>query len=319
MATDLSEVTIDLPDGSTFVAKGNIVVQSKQSPAWLVSGVGQSLNIVRRFVDGGGQDGRADSLRQGLYFGTGGGVRVHEIGFDQWEGNTDTWGDASASDGPVSKLCELDHKLASVRIDSTRPATLSFAEFSPTGRYDPLSVVPDDVSLIFDGQERASSFRTSVQLAESMDLRETIEQAGRAANDFVLNPVIDGAKAALDLPLPLDATDQLSFEQLRRTVDAGVVNDGLPSSLPVALEPGERLLTTVYRGDKASELEGLLRQGVLEKDGADRVVLEAVGNSFTEFTDEYVLKGGSVERVHPATDKAFQVALRLGQYEDPRP
>lgn len=320
MARDIQEVRIELPaGGKTFVARGNVRVQLQQAPAWLVNGVGASLNVVADYLEGGGQPDRADSLKQSLYFGAGAGTRQVELGFAQWRGSTDQWGDANADDGPVSKLIELDQTIAAERVDSTRPAKLEFGDFSSdsTARYDPLTVVPGDSDLRFDATEQVSTLRASLQFVESMDLSEPIETAGRAANEYLLNPIIDGSKQPLDLPLPIDATETLSYEQLRQTVDAGVVNEGLAATLPVALEPGERVLRTVYRGAEAADLEGLLRQGVLQRDDTDRVVLERVGNQAAEFTDEYALKGGSVQRLHPATDKAFEVFLRLGEYNDP--
>jgi hypothetical protein len=149
--------------GSTFEATGNINVVEIQRPRWVVNGGGNFIAAADRLT------GSNASLGGQAYVGTGSKVRFWRVDFTQWEGSTDSWGSASADDDVLTKINILGNKLATSTIDSGNTATLAYGEYSTNGQFSPLDVVPGEIELPADLEERPSSFRPRVEWYEAMD------------------------------------------------------------------------------------------------------------------------------------------------------
>lgn len=164
------KVSMTLPDGSEFVGRGNLSVTIQQTPVWLFNGL---QNV---FAASDQVTGSSGGLTEQVFEGSGARIRRFTVEFDQWEGSTDAWGGAAADDDVLIKLQTLDHALATTPITSSNVATLEFGEYSSAGQFDPVAVVPGDVTLPVDLGERGSSFRPQVEWLDSVDLDQTLHQ-----------------------------------------------------------------------------------------------------------------------------------------------
>jgi len=162
-------VKIVLPNsGGTFVAKGDLKVEITQTPQWLFNGLQEIFAAADQL------SGSSGALTEQVFQGAGSKVRTFNVELTQWEGSTDTWGNANADDDIIQKMQELDHALATTRITSDATASLEVGEYSSAGKYDPVSVVPGEVSLPVDFSEDTSSFRATVTWIDAVDLTQDI-------------------------------------------------------------------------------------------------------------------------------------------------
>jgi hypothetical protein len=179
--SSLDKVKMTLPDSTEFVASDNISVQIQQTPQWIFDGFGNVVAVKEQLdnTDGG--------LTEQVYLGAGARVRSFTIDFTQWEGSSDSWGSASASDDVMVKLVELDDALANTKMTSTNTATLEFSEYSSSGSKDPIEVVPGEMTLsvAFGPGESATTFRPTVQWLDAVDLDQTIDELKSSADSVV--------------------------------------------------------------------------------------------------------------------------------------
>lgn len=129
-----------------FHMRGNLSITPSIRTGYLLGGRGSTVNSVTSSLAGAGQ-----SKRQGFYLDLGGGARVVEVEFDQWEGSNDQWGDTGSSGSvtstdatgadPMTQLDVLMQYFAVAEIDSRNPAVLEYGEHHDNGLYDPLDVV----------------------------------------------------------------------------------------------------------------------------------------------------------------------------------
>lgn len=171
MAT-LDKVKMTLPNGDVFAATDNISVVEQQQPFWLFDGAQRLRTLAESFGGVGSDTSQA-------YIGSGTRVRSWTIDFTQWEGSTDSWGNASSSDDVLVKVNELGDTLANSSIDSTNPVTLEYGEYTSTGNHSALTVVPGEITLPaeFGPDQSATTFRPSIQWLDAADLTNAIHSA----------------------------------------------------------------------------------------------------------------------------------------------
>jgi hypothetical protein len=129
-----------------------------------------------------------EGIRQELSLDIGGGLHVCEIDFTGVDGAGIQWGDTgngetktdATGEGVHARMCVLDHYLQRATIDSATPAILEVAEYSETGRYEPLKVVPRNPNAVFDSTESSSVWDGQIAFVETQDLASgTSEQSAR--------------------------------------------------------------------------------------------------------------------------------------------
>lgn len=171
---------LDLPNGDTFRASAGVAITHQTEPLFLIDGLRNFITLYNEFFDNqGGQPGSANSNFSGVFAGFGAGIHTIQVEFIQFEGNTESWGDAAAGDSAVTKLQELNRKITTVKTDSENPATLQVGEYATGENYNPLKVVIGSTDLTFDPGEQSSDFRGTVEFYESNDLGEAIDALNR--------------------------------------------------------------------------------------------------------------------------------------------
>jgi len=166
----LDRVEMDLPNGDSFHAEGNLEIIETQQPFYLVDGFERLRTLGEQAPWTGNDTGQ-------VFIGSGARVRTWTIQFTEWEGNVTTWGSASGNnDGVLTKLNELGQSLATAGIDGTNPATLAYGEYSSGGTYSPQTVVPGEVQLPveFTPDGSPSSFRPSIEWRDATDVNDAI-------------------------------------------------------------------------------------------------------------------------------------------------
>lgn len=163
-------VQIDLPNGDSFVGKGNLNITESHEPIWVLGGSFGNIIAFFEQVFGG------DNFTEQVYEGTGAKVRRWQIEFTNWEGNTDEWGDASADDDVLTKLNVLGETIATTDITSRNVATLSYGEYSSGGLYSPQSVAPGQQELPANLGEEPSTFRVRSEWLDAVDLAQTLHE-----------------------------------------------------------------------------------------------------------------------------------------------
>jgi len=171
MAT-YDKVEMTLPDGTTFVGTKNISVTESQQPFWLFDGA-------KRLRTLGEAAGLVESDTSQAFVGSGSRVRTFTVEFVQFEGSTDSWGDAASSDDVLVKLNEFGNELANADVDSTNPATLEYGEYTSGGTHSALTVVPGEVTLPaeFGVEQSATTARPTIQWLDAADLDSVIHSA----------------------------------------------------------------------------------------------------------------------------------------------
>lgn len=164
----LNTVEMDLPNGDSFHATGNIAYRTTITPTYLIDGRGGGIIAAISEVKGG------DSYTEQVYEGAGAKVRTFNIDLTTWEGDTNTWGSASAGDDITTKFDVFEESLASQRITSSKTATLSFGEFSSSGQFSSHAVVPGEIELPRELGEQPSSGRARVQWFDALDLDQAL-------------------------------------------------------------------------------------------------------------------------------------------------
>jgi len=170
--SSFDKVSITLPNGDTFVGQGNLNVVETQQPFYLLDGF-QNIRTLGELA------GVIDNDTAQAFVGSGARVRTWRVEFAQWEGSTDSWGTASASDDVITKLNVLGQALATAGVDGQNPITFEYGEYSTAGQFSPQTVVPGEVTLPAEFGEggRPSSFRPAIELRDAADLTQAIHAA----------------------------------------------------------------------------------------------------------------------------------------------
>lgn len=169
--SSFDKVQIDLPNGDTFVGTKNLSVTTQQQPFYLLDGF-KTLRTLGELTN------LTDNDTSQAFLGGGARVRIWQVEFEQFEGSSDTWGGANASDDAIVKANTLDQSLATAGIDGTNTATLKWGEFSSGGDYSAQDVVPGEISIStnFGEDGEPSSLRVSMQWRDAEDMSNTIHK-----------------------------------------------------------------------------------------------------------------------------------------------
>jgi hypothetical protein len=154
----LNGVRMTFPGGKVFEASGNLSVTESQQPFYMVDG----FQRIRTLAE---QVGAVDSDTSQIALGNGARVRTWTIEFAQWEGNTESWGNASASDDVLVKLNELGSTLANAGLDSRNTVLLEYGDYTVGGPHGGKRVVPGEISLPaeFGAEGSPSTFRPTLE------------------------------------------------------------------------------------------------------------------------------------------------------------
>ena len=104
------QVTLTLPDSTTYTFSEDVEVREGQSVNPLIDGRGGQLSaIAQNFIS---ETGGSGSPMQALVVSIGAGERTFSVTASIYEDSTDTFGSTSASDSATRKLQELANDLA---------------------------------------------------------------------------------------------------------------------------------------------------------------------------------------------------------------
>jgi len=307
-------VRLTLPDGTEFRGKGNLQVQIEHQPNWLLSGGSTVIGFASNLFDSIGGEG-SGTLKTPLatgHIGAAGGSRTFEIAFDQWEGNTDSWGPANAGDSIDEKLAVLDTEIARASVDSLSPATLEFGPFSTgSSRYDAIPVVFTQLSPSLDFESETSVFRSRVSCAETINLGEPIDGANGVGEDYRITPAGESTPRIPIAADTLGAGRRGTGEQTqgREVASSGLVDtngtsDGAPTTQATKVLPSSVRLRGAFRGANAAELADRLKTEFLANDAVDTVDLTAPNRTGADpLTGTYVIgPNSSIDPIIPQVE-----------------
>lgn len=201
----MTTVRFELPpfdidnDGSAetlvFEFSDNLVLTHRIRTGWLTEGNGSTaIDILTDLIeDATGTEIESSGRRQGLYTDLGGGARTVETrGEVVTDNDTHQWGTGdggtwdATGDSALAKIQLLDQALTLAEIDS-RPAdgnypqghlaTLEAGEFSSSGRFDALSVVPEQPEGTFDTTRSSSTATLDLNFVAAASLEIAVDAA----------------------------------------------------------------------------------------------------------------------------------------------
>ena len=141
--------------GQSFELSYNAEITANVRTGYILDGSGDTFTSIFQSLAESSGLFEEWSLREGIYLDLGGGERVVEIEFENWSGSDILWGDA-AGESAMTQMDVLHNALVTTQIDSFRPATLEYGEFSRNGRYDPMDCAIESPAVNYD-VERPSS------------------------------------------------------------------------------------------------------------------------------------------------------------------
>lgn len=139
MTKPWAELTIG---GDEFHLKKNIEITTGVRTGFLVGGSGSTANhVFHDLVDDEDflNNSTSEGMRAGVHIDEGGGVRMVQIEFQTYEGNSDQFGNATGED-VFTQADELIHTIETTEIDSRFPATLEYSTYED-GHRGPIDVV----------------------------------------------------------------------------------------------------------------------------------------------------------------------------------
>lgn len=126
--------------GQSFEMSGNVEITGGVRTGYILDGSGSTFTAVfQSLIESGNSIFGGMDQRKGIYLDLGGGERIVEIEFQGWQGSDTLWAGA-AGENPITQMNILERALVSTQIDSFRPATLEYGEFSSSGRFSPVEV-----------------------------------------------------------------------------------------------------------------------------------------------------------------------------------
>ena len=143
-----------------FEATANLTVTAINASNFVFDTEGDLIGAFNSLIGGG-------STQENVFVGRGG-TRRFNVVLTQFPESGDSWGDADpATDGPIQLGNELTHQIATAGIDSTRPATFEWGEFSSNGRYSPIKCVVPEVEVPNDVEQKPSSVQARIDVQEA--------------------------------------------------------------------------------------------------------------------------------------------------------
>lgn len=178
----IGDQTVD----GTFVFPSDIVVEFEVRTEEFFQSEGTlsaMASVVLDLIDDETDAELGEGIRQELSFDAGAGIHAITLDFSGYTGSTHRWGatgdggsqiDATGED-LHAQMAVFDRFLNAARIDSTNPAILEVGEYSESGRYAPLRVVPENPQVRFDSTEESSVYEGSVTWVETVDIQRVID------------------------------------------------------------------------------------------------------------------------------------------------
>lgn len=174
----------------TFVFSSQVRVETEVRTQEFFQSDGATAHALSSLIDFVSEGDGGEGIRQEVSLDFGGGINAWTLDYQGATASSDRWGDSgnggtqtdATGEDIHAQMCVLDKYLNSTTIDSDNPAVLEVAEYSEAGRYDPISVVPENPNAVFDSQEQSSVFDGSITLVETADLREVYDAAGLSSH-----------------------------------------------------------------------------------------------------------------------------------------
>lgn len=310
-------VTLTFPQSSnTYSFEETPLVSESHSENPVYDGRGGQFSTLfeRWFGSTGGQSGVGDTPMQAAILSAGAGERTFVVEAQISEGTTTTWGDAADSDSATTKAQHLFDELARSRNDSRNPLVFEWGEYTSSGEFGQLHVVPFERDLDVNYREEPSSAAVRLTLVESADLSETVDDLGAPTAELSLTPK---GESQPRIPLPLD-TLNAGLQTLRQAVaESGLVDTNGSGSNPLTsvtgLLPQRTRLQGVWRGAKAEDIATTVRDDILGTDDVEAADVNAANIADHPLTGTYSLgESSTVEQPDPRVDGvwAFDLDLR---------
>lgn len=132
-------VTLTFPDGRVFDITKETTITHSGEPNYLFSGLQQTLTFSSDVL---GSRSGPESDYAGVWDGVGAGQRTISVSGIKEVGFSDNWGNAASSDEAKSLRDELAHALTTSPGSSNDPITFASGEYSSSGKFQELNVVP---------------------------------------------------------------------------------------------------------------------------------------------------------------------------------
>lgn len=178
---------LEFHDGTVFRATSNVIISHQTQPAFLLDGLRNFVTLYNTYIDGGGQPGQADSNYSAVFYGFGAGVHTVQIQFQEYKGDTSTWGSSSQNDEPLTKLDELNRVITTTRADSELPALLEVGEYNDPSNHSgisssdhsPIPVAIGETDLTYTQEEQVSDFDGQITLYDAIDVAQSVDATER--------------------------------------------------------------------------------------------------------------------------------------------
>lgn len=179
----LTGVRLTLPNNETYRISSHVDTTMEQTWSFLFNGGSQAIALFEQYQsETGGQDGRADGLKQSAALGAGAGRHVITVNGIQYVDSGDQWGGLDLSTAAATTIRdEFNNALNTTRISSDNPATLELGEYSSGGSLNPIPVVAQQSTLGVEATEEGHTIVTvNLELLESADVQQAIHGSNQS-------------------------------------------------------------------------------------------------------------------------------------------
>ena len=303
-------VRLELPNGNVYEFTEDLIVDENQNPQPIYDGGGNFETLFKRFVDSLSGGGGAGTPMQSAIVSTGAGQRSFNVEAQIYKGSSDQFGGVASSADARRKAQQLMNDLAESIVDANSPATFEWYEYSDTGKFEPISVIPLERDIDRNNRDPNSSSAVGVRftLVESADLSQTIDSVNDAS-DLSLHPL---GNTTPRIPLPLDSLNlgSLDFPQGLAEAPLSAINQAAsgsvsPSSLATQLRPGALDLRGVWRGADVPNIVSAVKSDILSDGSVEavEVVANNVPGPVAELAGTYTLgEGTSLPAIDPRVE-----------------
>lgn len=163
----LDGVKLELPDGRIFELKSEPTITHELQSEYLVSGFRQITTAVSQLFE---NNPDINSNFAGVFDGVGAGLRTIQVSVLEEVQSGHSWGNA-ASDATSRELAdEFAQALTTQRIGSTNPIIFEGGEYSTSGKFTPLTVVPGqtEITAAFGDGESPAIVDVNINLFEAL-------------------------------------------------------------------------------------------------------------------------------------------------------
>lgn len=272
---------LELPSGTVYEFRDDVIVDENGEMNPLYDGRdGQFTALFERWLDVTGGQSVNDSPMQSAIISGGAGARSWECEAVVYEDSTDTFGGAASSDAAVTKVQTLMHDLANGIYDSNNPITFNWQEYSSSGKFGPLSVVPFTWDSDINRRESSSEAGVRLTLIETANLNISIDDLGASFHDLFLKPLTSQKPR---IPIPVD-TLGLGAQTLPQGIsESGIVSlngsSGGAATLPTKILPERIRLRGAFRGTNVPDIVAAAKDDVLAATDVEKVEVKAPNNT----------------------------------------